>query len=113
MPCPYKRSPTADCLGRDVSHGANATAICNFGDADVISKNCDRFFREAALAEILPAFFCCLDLQQLFHRCAEEVGCLAGSFDVRRYPNDGKDVWRNYERIRFNFCPFCGTKLHA
>jgi hypothetical protein len=112
MTCQYKRTETTDCLGRDVSRGENATAICNCVMDDFArDKICRRFFREAELVDIRPKLFCCEDLRQLFHQCVEASGCLAGSFDIRKYPNDGKDVWRNYERVRFRFCPFCGQGL--
>lgn len=114
MSCKYKRSEITDCLGRDVSRGINATAICNAVIADDQRNDiCRRFYREEELAEIRPKLFCCEDMRQLFHQCVEETGCLAGSFDIRRYPNDGKDVWRNYERVRFLFCPFCGMYFGA
>jgi hypothetical protein len=71
---------------------------------------CRRFYREAELAHIKPREFCCLRLEMLFHECAEESGFMAGAFDFRIYPNDGKDAWRNYYRTRFKFCPFCGKE---
>lgn len=111
MSCPHKLDDKRDCLGRDVSRGMNATAICNVvGAEETLGKICPRFYRESELAEIAPRQFCCEEMRYLFHRCVEETGCLAGSFDIRIYPNDGKDVWRNYERIRFRFCPFCGKE---
>lgn len=110
MPCPYKRTETTDCLGRDVSRGINATAVCNFTE-ERHWQVCGRYYREAELVDIKPEVFCCWGMEQLFHECAEDSGCLAGSFDIRKYPNDGKDVWRNYSRTRFTYCPFCGTRL--
>lgn len=112
MSCPYKRTEKTNCLGRDVSCGMNATAVCNFLE-ERHWQVCGRYYREASLAEIKPKLFCCMEMQQLFHECAEDSGCLAGSFDIRLYPNDGKDMWRNYRRIRFIYCPFCGTRLVA
>src|ERR1700758_2303527 len=112
MSCPYKRTNTTDCLGRDVSRGINATAICNFA-VEGLEEVCPRYYREAELAHIRPKLFCCAEMQQLFHECAEDSGCFAGSFDIRKYPNDGKDVWRNYARVKFVHCPFCGTRLQS
>jgi hypothetical protein len=68
----------------------------------------------ATLRDNFPLFWgdkvCCESWRQLFLACAEEDGYMAGALDVRKYPNDGKDVWRNYERVRVSFCPFCGAK---
>jgi hypothetical protein len=38
----------------------------------------------------------------------ENSGFVMGAFDICIRPNDGKTVWRNFERVRFEFCPFCG-----
>ena len=80
-------------------------------------KKCPRFFRMCALRDLAPNLwekegcgFCCREWQHLFLLCAEDSGCLRGAFDIRRYPNDGKNVWRNYRRARFTYCPFCGAE---
>lgn len=119
--CPYKRDEKHDCLGRWVGSGIAATAICNMlhkGDEwddprsrETREGGCSRWYREAALADIAPEKFCCAEMEQLFHECAEADGYMAGGFDLRKYPNDSKDVWRNYERIKFRFCPFCASSL--
>lgn len=105
--CPYKLDERTDCYG----HSAKGLAICNFViEDDRRRKECKRFDRVAELQKNAPT--CCQGLQILYYRCAEEIGSFTGSFDIRKYPNDGKDVWRNYERVKFLFCPFCG-KLQA
>lgn len=109
MACQFKRDECTSCIGNDVSRGIMATAICNFDMTDMRrGEECRRFYREAALIQIAPRQFCCESMRHLFHDSAEESGYLAGAFDIRRLPNDGKDVWRNYRRIKFDFCPFCG-----
>lgn len=101
--CPYKLDKQIDCYG----YSAKGAVICNFLiDNDRRRKECHRFDRVAELQKNTPT--CCQELQIFHYRCAEEIGSLAGSFDIRKYPNDGKDVWRNYERVKFLFCPFCG-----
>lgn len=72
----------------------------------------------ASLKEVFPQMWeqeppCCEEYRLLFLQCAEESGYLAGALDIRIHPNDGKDVWRNYRRVRMRFCPFCGTRLDA
>ena len=44
-------------------------------------------------------------------RCMEADGCMAGALDILHRPNDGKIVWRNFERCEFVYCPFCGRRL--
>lgn len=107
--CPYRRDEKHSCRGSYIGSGVAATSICNFGERSY--TGCNRFYREAALADIKPETFCCPEMENLFHDCAESDGYMAGGFDLRIYPNDGKDVWRNYQRVKFRVCPFCGTRL--
>jgi len=108
--CPFKRDENTSCTG----HRTNGPIVCNLVVDDFRRGNmCSRFYREAALNDIKPDQFCCPPMDYLFHDCAEDSGYLAGAFDLRKYPNDGKDVWRNYSRIKFSYCPFCGKQLVA
>lgn len=103
--CPYKRDAHHSCYGNHVS----GPSICNCIGVKV-HQECHRFFRVATLEDIKPEKFCCVMMETLFMECAEPDGFAAGCFDIRKYPNDGKDVWRNYSRTQFMFCPFCGAK---
>lgn len=106
--CPYKFNESVDCCG----YSARGTVICNVAaDDNFRAKHCQRFYRIVELNSLKPS--CCEDLRFLFNRCAEDGGSLVGSFDIRKYPNDGKEVWRNYERIKFEFCPFCGNQFSS
>lgn len=109
--CPFKRNPKTNCCG----YPARGPIVCNFidqkGDGSIWANHCQRYWREASLQDIKPVSFCCPQMENLFHDSAEGSGYMAGGFDIRKYPNDGKDVWRNYVRTRFVYCPFCGSKL--
>lgn len=108
-PCPHRQADGYDCLYRS----ARGPVVCNVIDADSI-RRCPRFYRMCGLRDLMPELWtgdvCCTEYRLLMLRCAEESGFAAGCVDVRIYPNDGKDVWRNYERVRLQFCPYCGAK---
>ncbi len=106
-PFPHKQSERTDCWGGAV----RGLVVCNVLNIERI-RACPRYYRMATLHADMPELWgtvCCDDYRALMLRCAEADGFMAGAIDVRRYPNDGKDVWRNYERVRLAFCPFCGT----
>lgn len=116
--CPYKRDPNHSCRGSWVGSGMAATSICNHLATERFPnpwRDCSNYYRQADLHDLKERTdltdFCCGEMESLFHQCVEESGYMAGGFDLRIYPNDGKDVWRNYARTRFRFCPFCGFKL--
>jgi hypothetical protein len=54
---------------------------------------------------------CCEEWRMLALHCIESSGYMAGALDIIKAPNDGKMAWRNFERARFGFCPFCGAEL--
>lgn len=112
--CPFKRGDNHDCVGGYLG-GMNATAICNWvGEhADKERGRCSRYYYEAALHDIKPAEFCCKQMENIFHECVENSGYMAGGFDLLKQVNDRQMVWRNYERVKFTFCPFCGKRLVA
>lgn len=104
-----------DCYGNyTLSHGM--PAICHtVSENDTFQlKNCHRYYRSAELKRNFPELWqdagvCCQDLKRLLLECAEDSGYLKGALDIRKYPNDGKDVWRNYKRVKLAYCPFCGA----
>lgn len=108
--CPYKQGEDWDCL----YCRASGLTICNIVNPRY-HETCGRYYRMAELKELMPELWtqnvCCYEYRRLMLDCAEESGCMAGAIDVRKYPNDGKGVWRNYERIRLRFCPFCGQQV--
>lgn len=110
--CPFKRDAEHDCTGGRVT-GHNAMVICNWvgKTADEDRRRCSRFYAEAALAEIKPEKFCCKQMENVWHECAETSGFMAGGFDLLKQVNDRIFVWRNFERVQFTFCPFCGERL--
>ncbi len=106
-PCPHKQSDRTDCLG----NAQLGPVGCNVLNMDT-TRSCPRYYRMAALHEHMPKLWstvCCEDYRALMLHCAEADGFMAGVIDVRRYPHDGKDVWRNYERVHIQYYPFCGT----
>lgn len=116
-PCPHMQTAELTCLfQRAMSHTGPA---CCFFVNPKMWRHCSLFYRMCAIRHIAPGLwagtegvdFCCQSWRLLFLQCAEPGGGhLQGAFDIRRYPNDGKDVWRNFERVRFKFCPFCGAE---
>lgn len=116
-PCPHRQADGYDCLLRRIMSSVGPS-ICAFVNPKMWRDACDRFYRMCSLRDIAPGLwgeegrdFCCHIWQLLFLKCAEGGGGhLQGAFDIRIYPNDGKDVWRNYYRVRFTYCPFCGKK---
>jgi len=116
-PCPHRQSDERDCLFRPIiSRGG--PSICAYSGPQNWRDHCERFYRMCAVRDIAPGLwggeegidFCCQSFRLMFLKCAEPGGGhMQGAFDIRIYPNDGKDVWRNYARVRFSFCPFCGA----
>lgn len=109
-PCPHKHGEDFDCWYQR----ARGPVVCNMMSMDQV-RRCPRYYRMAELHDAFPWLWrtggtCCMDLRLLLLKCAESGGYMAGAIDARIYPNDGKDVWRNYERFRLQFCPFCGAK---
>src|SRR3712207_668708 len=101
-PCPHKQSAGTDCWGQ----AARGPVVCNVLNIDSI-RACPRYYRMASLHRSMPEVWgtiCCEDYRALMLRCAEADGFMAGAIDVRRYPNDGRDVWRNDERVHLQFC---------
>jgi hypothetical protein len=83
-----------------------------------IHRECRLWYRMCELHDLAPNLwgkigedFCCHEWQRLFLRCAEDSGHRQGAFDVIVHPNDGKVVWRNFERLRFTYCLFCGREV--
>lgn len=108
-PCPHRQADGYDCL----YHSARGPVVCNMMDMEQI-RRCPRYYRMCELHKDRPELWgqaCCTDYQFLMLKCAEASGFAAGCVDIRIYPNDGKDVWRNYERVKFQYCPFCGAQL--
>lgn len=106
-PCQHKQDERHDCIWRT----ANGPVVCNMLHMDQI-RRCPRYYRMCELHKAHPELWgetCCPDYRQLMLKCAEESGFAAGCVDVRIYPNDGKDVWRNYMRVKVRFCPYCGA----
>jgi hypothetical protein len=112
-PCPFKQTDRHDCY----FHLATGPVLCNWKDFGAIRRTCHRYYRMAELHDLMPELWsgdtCCSEYRHLMLRCAESGGFAAGCIDARRYPNDGKDVWRNYLRVRLAYCPFCGAKQGA
>jgi transcriptional regulator with XRE-family HTH domain len=85
-----------------------------YGTYDQLSKHCQRFYHVAEIKDIAPGLwegdYCCRDWAVMFINCAEDTGYNLGAFDLRHIVSDGKDVWRNYYRVRFKHCPFCGEE---
>lgn len=115
-PCPYMQDEGVTCRGNP----AKGPIICNMLN-HTSWKSCQFYYRMAELKDLAPNLwhqkpgpntFCCYEWKYLFLDCAEASGFLAGALDIRIYPNDGKDVWRNYRRARFELCPFCGNKTY-
>ena len=118
--CPHmQQGGRLDCMFNSISGpsvcNVQATAQwhdCLGGD----DRRCGaRFYRMCGLRDLLPDLWdkdcCCHEWRMLMLHCAEDTGYVAGGIDIRMYPNDGKDVWRNYMRVRLSFCPFCGADL--
>ena len=108
-PCPHKQGENWTCDW----HRAFGPIICNLVDMELGAKTCRRFYRMCELRELMPELWgqpCCIEWAVLMLNCAEEDGHMAGVVDVRIYPNDGKNVWRNYKRVRLRHCPFCGAE---
>lgn len=105
QPCQYKLTQSTDCCGCYIK----PDSICNvvFND-EQRSRFCRRYDRIGELDRSEHKPSCCFEFEALYYKCAEDSGSMKGCFDIRKYPNDGKDVWRNYERVSFLFCPFCG-----
>lgn len=108
-PCPYKQSETHDCWFQQ----ARGLVICN-GSVGNIKAFCPRWARMADLADLMPELWtgeiCCDSYRFLMLRCAEDDGHMAGAVDMLVYPNDGKQVWRNFVRLKMAYCPYCGQK---
>jgi hypothetical protein len=110
-PCPHKQNEKSTCTG----YPANGPIICNMISMDQVQE-CDKYYRMCELRDHYPQLWtkevCCEEWRYMMLRCAEAGGSLSGACDLRVYPNDGKDVWRNYYRVWFRHCPFCGQKVH-
>lgn len=120
--CPHlQRNGKLTCL----FHSARGPLVCNMladetsGDKIGEGRRCGNLFdRMCGVHDLMPELWadaagessslCCEEWRMLMLKCVEESGYMAGGVDIRIYPNDGKDVWRNYYRTRFRFCPYCG-----
>jgi len=113
--CAFMRDPDKglDCLARSCFGGA-APSICVYYGARH-HRECPLYYRMAALAGSFPELWAdgvyCEMWRFVALRCMEADGCMAGALDILHRPNDGKIVWRNFERCEFVYCPFCGRRL--
>ena len=109
MPCPLKQTEDCDCQ----FHSARGPVICN-GEWRFVKDHCPLWGHMATLRDLVPELWtgevCCPDFRVLMLRCAESDGYMRGAIDIRYQNSDGKNVWRNFYRLKLAYCPFCGAK---
>lgn len=93
---------------------ADGPIVCNLAlpKEDSGQRGCNLYWRMCSLHDVMPELWtddvCCYEWRSLMLNCVEVDGFAVGAVDIEIVPNDGKMVWRNFDRVIFKFCPFCG-----